>query len=310
MFTMMNMARLAVGMQGLGLAEVSYQNALIHAKDRLQGRSLTGTKNPDQPADPIIEHPDVRKMLLTMKSLTEGARALAYWVGMQEDISHKHPDEQTRQEAKDLVEILTPIIKAYQTDIGFDVTNIGVQIYGGHGFIAEHGMEQYVRDARITQLYEGTNGIQALDLVGRKMPRNMGRLLRRFFHPVAAFIEENYEHPALKEYMPLYHNAFSKLQKGSLVIAQKGLSNPDEAGAAASDYLRIFGIIAIGYMWMQMAKTAYEKIEAGEGDKKFYESKLKTAEFFMMKILPEHYGRYHSLVAGAETIMAMDEDQF
>ncbi|MBV1929522.1 MAG: acyl-CoA dehydrogenase C-terminal domain-containing protein [Gammaproteobacteria bacterium] len=310
MFTMMNMARLAVGMQGLGLAEVSYQNALSYAKDRLQGRSLTGVKQPEKPADSLLVHPDVRKNLLTMKSITEGCRALAYWIGIQEDIAQRHPDEQRKQEAHDLVTLLTPVIKSYLTDAGFDITNIGVQIYGGHGFIKEWGMEQYVRDARITQLYEGTNGIQALDLVGRKLGQNMGRLLRRFFHPVQNFLEENMEHEALKDVIPIYYKAFSKLQQASLFIAQKGIKNPDEAGAAATDYQRIFAIIAIGYMWLLMAKTAHEKIQSGEGDVAFYKSKLKTAKFFFERILPEHYSRYHAMLTGSETMMSFTEDEF
>ena len=202
------------------------------------------------------------------------------------------------------------MIKSYLTDAGFDITNIGVQIYGGHGFIKEWGMEQYVRDARITQLYEGTNGIQALDLVGRKLGQNMGRLLRRFFHPVQNFLEENMEHEALKDVIPVYYKAFSKLQQASLFVAQKGMKNPDEAGAAATDYQRIFAIIAIGYMWLLMAKTAHEKIESGEGDTAFYKSKLKTAKFFFERILPEHYSRYHAMLTGSETMMSFTEDEF
>jgi alkylation response protein AidB-like acyl-CoA dehydrogenase len=196
MFTMMNAARFGVAMQGLGIAEVSYQNALAYAKDRIQGRSLTGAKAKDKAADPIIVHPDVRKNLLTMKAFTEAARALSVWVGMQLDVIEKHPDPKVRQEADDLLALMTPIIKAYFTDMGSEVANLGVQVFGGHGYIHEHGMEQFVRDARIAQIYEGANGIQALDLVGRKLPQNMGRPLRRFFHPASQFIEAEMENPA------------------------------------------------------------------------------------------------------------------
>ncbi|HEU4839747.1 MAG TPA: acyl-CoA dehydrogenase family protein, partial [Micavibrio sp.] len=201
MFTMMNTARLGVGMQGLGLAEVSYQNGLAYAKDRLQMRSLTGTKAPDKPADPIIVHPDVRRMLLISKAVTEGCRALSLWVGMALDESEKHPDPHVREEAEDLVALMTPIVKAYQTDMGFEIANHAIQIHGGHGYIWEYGVEQYARDARIAQIYEGTNGIQALDLVGRKMGQNMGRLLRRFFHPLSKFIEENQQDTTMQEFI-------------------------------------------------------------------------------------------------------------
>lgn len=310
MFTMMNMARLGVGMQGLGLAEVSYQNALVYAKERLQGRSLTGTKRPDKPADPIIVHPDVRKNLLTMKALVEGARALSYWIGINEDIAKKHPDEDRRQEADDLVALMTPIIKAYQTDIGFDVSNMGVQIFGGHGFIWEHGMEQYVRDARITQLYEGTNGIQALDLVGRKMGQNMGRLLRRFFHPAMSFIEEHSMNAELQEFVMPFAKAFGKLQQATALIAQKGMKNPDEAGAASTDYLRMFALVAIGFMWLKMVKVAQEKLTGDPQNKKFYQSKIKTARFYFERILPETDMRFKTLMAGAASLMDMEEDEF
>ena len=230
MFTMMNAARLGVGMQGLGMAEIAYQNAVAFAKDRLQMRALDGAKYPDKPADPIIVHPDVRKMLMTGKAFTEGARALSYWVGMQLDISEKHPDPAKREEAEELVALLTPIIKAYQTDMGSDVANMAVQVHGGHGFIWEYGVEQYVRDARIAQIYEAHNGIQALDLVGRKMSKKYGRLLRRFFHPVAAYIEKTQSDEALQEFVFPLAKAFAKLQQATVMIATKGLKDPNEAG--------------------------------------------------------------------------------
>lgn len=310
MFAMMNDARLGVGMQGLGIAEIAYQNGLEYAKDRLQMRSLTGAKYPDKPADPIIVHPDVRRMLLKSKAVTEGGRALAYWTGISLDIAHKHPDKAKRQEAEDLVALLTPIVKAYLTDMGTDVANDCLQCYGGHGYIAEWGMEQYVRDARIAQIYEGANGIQALDLVGRKMSVGFGRLLRRFFHPAQAFIEENQAADGMQDFIFPFAKSLAKLQQATAMIAQKGLKNPDEAGAASSDYLRQFALVALAFMWAKMAKVALEKIDAGEGDQKFYEAKLKTGRFFMQRMLPEADARFKMVLAGADTLMAMDEDEF
>lgn len=311
MFIMMNAARLGVGMQGLGICEIAYQNGLAYAKDRLQMRSLTGTKAPDKPADPILVHPDVRRMLLKSKAVTEAGRALSYWTGLNLDISQKHPDADKRQEADDLVALLTPIVKAYLTDMGTEIGNECLQVYGGHGYIAEWGMEQYVRDARIAQIYEGTNGIQALDLVGRKMGKGYGRLLRRFFHPVQEFIEENQSNEEMMEFvMPLF-KAFAKLQQSTAIIAQKGLKNPDEAGAASSDYLRQFALVALAYMWCLMVKTALEKKDnGGEAGKEFYESKIKTARFFMGRVLPEADSRFKMVMAGADSMMAFDEAEF
>lgn len=311
MFTMMNAARLGVGMQGLGLAEVSWQNGLAYAKDRLQMRALDGAKFPDKPADPIIVHPDVRKMLLTSKAFCEGARALSYWVGLNLDIAEKHPDPIKRQEADDLVALMTPIVKAYQTDMGFEVANLAVQIHGGHGYIREYGVEQYARDARIAMIYEGTNGIQALDLVGRKMGQNYGRLLRRFFHPVLEFIEANQENPALGEFVFPLAKAFAKLQQAAVQIAMKGLKDPNEAGAASTDFLRMFALVAVGFMWAQMAKVAQEKLNAGDNGKaEFYQSKLKTARFFMERMLPEVESRFRMVMAGAKPLMDMSESEF
>jgi alkylation response protein AidB-like acyl-CoA dehydrogenase len=310
MFAMMNDARLGVAMQGLGIAEVAYQNAVNYAKERLQMRGLDKTHAPDKPADPIIVHPDVRRMLLIGKAFTEGARALSYWVGMELDISHRHPDPAVREAADDLVALLTPIIKAYQTDMGSEIANLTVQTYGGHGFIWEHGVEQYVRDARIAQIYEGANGIQALDLVGRKMPQSYGRLLRRFFHPVQQFIEDEMNDPAMAEYVLPLAKAFGKLQQSTATIAQKGLKNPLEAGAASSDYLRQFALVALAFMWCRMVKVAQAKIAAGQGDQSFYEAKLKTAKFYMERMLPEAESRFRMVLAGAETLMAMDGSQF
>jgi alkylation response protein AidB-like acyl-CoA dehydrogenase len=311
MFTMMNAARLGVGMQGLGLAEVAWQNGLAYARDRLQMRALDGVKFPDKAADPIIVHPDVRKMLLTSKAFCEGARALSYWVGLNLDIAEKHPDKQKRQEADDLVALLTPIIKAYQTDMGFDVANLAVQIHGGHGYIREYGVEQYARDARIAMIYEGTNGIQALDLVGRKMGQNYGRLLRRFFHPVLEFIEGNQDNAAMAEFVMPLAKSFAKLQQSAVQIAMKGLKDPNEAGAASTDFLRMFALVAVGFMWAKMAKVSLEKLEKG-GDfpEHFYTSKLKTARFFMERMLPEVESRFRMINAGAKPLMDMTETEF
>lgn len=310
MFAMMNDARLGVAMQGLGIAEVARQNGLQYAKDRLQMRSITGAKQPDKPADPIIVHPDVRRMLLISKSFTEGARAMAYWIGMELDISQKHPDPAKRQEAEDLVALMTPILKAYFTDMGTEVANLTVQTYGGHGYIWEHGVEQYVRDARIAQIYEGANGIQALDLVGRKMAQSYGRLLRRFFHPVQKFIEDNAANPEAQEFVMALAKSFAKLQQSTGMIAQKGLKNPDEAGAASSDYLRQFALVAMAYMWCRIVLVAQQKLKSSEGDKAFFESKIKTARFFMERVLPDTDARFKMVMAGAGTLMDMKEAEF
>jgi alkylation response protein AidB-like acyl-CoA dehydrogenase len=308
MFTMMNAARLAVGIQGLGIAEAAYQGAVAYAKDRLQMRSLSGTKFPDKPADPIIVHPDVRRMLLTMRALTEGCRALSYWVGMELDISHNHPDEKRRQEADDLVALLTPVVKSFLTDHGFNAANLGVQVFGGHGYIREWGMEQLVRDARITQIYEGTNGIQGLDLVGRKLSHGMGRLLRRFFHPVGAYLEAAAEKPEMVEFALPSMKAFAKLQQATGWLAQAGLKNPEEAGAAATDYLRLFALTALAYMWCRMAEIALEK---KGGDKAaFYEAKLTCARFFVVRLLPETNTLFTTLTTGSQTLMALPAEAF
>jgi alkylation response protein AidB-like acyl-CoA dehydrogenase len=310
MFTMMNAARLGVAMQGLGIAEVSWQNGLQYARERLQMRALDGAKAPEKPADPIIVHPDVRRMLLTMKAVTEGSRALSYWVGMHLDISHKHPDAAVRAESDDLVALLTPVVKAYQTDMGFEIASTAMQIYGGHGYIWEHGVEQYARDARIAMIYEGTNGIQALDLVGRKMGQGYGRLLRRFFHPLAKFIEDNQAKPELAEFIFPVAKAFAKLQQATGLIAQKGLKDPNEAAAASTDYLRMFALVALGYMWCRMVIAANAKLAAGAGDKVFYETKLHTARFFMQRLLPEVDSRFKNLQSGADTLMALKAEAF
>ena len=310
MFTMMNEARLWVGVQGLGVAEVAYQNARNYAKERLQGRSLTGTKYPDKPADPLIVHPDIRRMLLTMKAFTEGARMLEVTAALKEDMRHKHPDKQTRQDADDYIQIMTPVIKAYFTDMASECCNLAVQIYGGHGYIKEYGVEQYVRDARITQIYEGANGIQALDLVGRKLPKHTGRYLRQFFHPAMELVEEHRDNPKMAEFTKPLYKALDSLQKASMYIGVNALSNPDEAGAASTEYLHMFGLAAFAHVWAQAALIAHTKLEEGTDDPDFYKAKLATARFFMNKMLPKHYGYLASIVSGAKPMMEMEEAWF
>ena len=305
MFTMMNAARLAVGIQGLGVAEAAYQGAASYARSRLQMRAATGPKYPDQAADPIIVHPDIRRMLMRMKAMNEGCRALALWIGYELDISTSHPDAERRASADDLVALMTPIVKAMLTDQGFNAANDGVQIYGGHGYIREWGMEQLIRDARITQIYEGTNGIQALDLVGRKLPMGTGRLARRFFHPVAAYLEAASVKPGMAEFVTPLAKAFGRLQQATLWLGKAGTANPDEAGAAASEYLRMFGLVAIGFMWARMAETAL----ASKTDT-FCATKLDTARFYMARVLPETGSLLASLSAGSATVMALSEEAF
>ncbi len=310
MFAMMNDERLAVGIQGLGLGEVSYQNAVQYARDRLQGRSLTGAKHPEKNADPIIVHPDVRRMLLTARAYNEGCRALGAEVARALDHAERHPDPKKKAEAEDYVALMTPIVKALFTDLGFESTNLGVQVFGGHGFIREHGQEQYVRDGRIAMLYEGTNGIQALDLVGRKMPAHMGRYLRSFFHPVATFIETRQASPGRAEFIQPLAKAFQRLQQASAEVARRGLGNPDEAGAAATDYLRLFGLTALAYQWARMADIALDKVGGPEDSDRFYSAKVATARFFMERLLPQTGALLSTIMAGSKSIMAFEEAAF
>ncbi len=307
MFTMMNQARLAVGIQGLGLAEAAYQGSVGYARERLQGRSLSGVKHPEKAADPIIVHPDVRRMLLTQKAYVEGCRAFGLWVAIQLDISRKHSDNTVRQDADEYVQLTTPVVKALFTDLGFECTNLGMQVLGGHGFIRENGMEQLVRDARIAQIYEGTNGIQALDLIGRKMPLKAGRYLRHFFHPIQDYIEGHQGNAELTEFTGPLNKAFGRLQKASQQIALAGLKNPEAAAAVASDYLRLFGLVALGYMWCRMAEVALQHSEDRSG---FYTAKLQTARFFVHKLLPQSSSLFASIMAGESSIMHLDESDF
>jgi alkylation response protein AidB-like acyl-CoA dehydrogenase len=310
MFTMMNAARLGVGIQGLGLAEAAYQGAAAYARDRLQGRALSGVKHADKPADPLLVHPDVRRMLLTIRAGVEGCRALGGWVSRELDQAERSNDPATRQAADDFVALLTPVVKALFTDVGSEASNLGVQVFGGHGYIREHGMEQLVRDARIAQLYEGTNGIQALDLVGRKLPANYGRLLRSFFHPVSAFIEAKGKDLKLAAYVQPLAKAFTRLQQATVTIAQKGLSRPDEAGAAAADYLRLFGLVALAYMWARIAEIALEKVGTETDSDHFYQAKLATGLFFVERILPQTGALLSAILAGSKTMMEFPDEAF
>ena len=310
MFVMMNGARLAVGLQGLGLAEVAYQNALAYAKDRLQGRALTGPKNPAGPADSILVHPDVRKGLLRMKAFNEGMRSLAYFVGIRIDLEHRHADAAVRQEAEDLVSLMTPVLKAFLTDKGFDNTNIALQTLGGHGYIKEYGIEQYVRDARIAQIYEGTNAVQALDLVGRKLPMEGGRLVRRFFELVKGDVDAAAQVSGLEEFAKALGASLYQLQKATMLLAERGFANPDEVGAAASEYLNLMGYVAVGWQWLRMATVAQQQLAAGAGNTRFLEAKLKTAHFYFSRLLPEAAALLSAIQSGSGAIMAFRDEEF
>ena len=311
MFVMMNSERLSVGTQGLGIGEIAYQSAVAYARERLQGRSLAGARYPDKPADPIIVHPDVRRMLLTMRAYNEGCRALGVWVANALDRMERLGDCPERVEAEDFVALMTPIVKALFTDLGFESANLGVQTLGGHGYIVDHGLEQFVRDARIAMIYEGTNGVQALDLVGRKLPANVGRSLRRFFHPVATFIDAHGADPAVGPLVQAFAKLFGALQLATAFIAQKSQSDPEEAGAASSDYLRLFGLVALGFMWVRMAKIAADKLPTAAGeDAAFYRAKLATAQFFIERVLPQAGALLYIVKAGKAPLMGLDEAAF
>ena len=316
MFTMMNAARLAVGMQGLGIAETAYQSAAAYAKDRRQGKSVArsdakDTKSSEGGADPIIVHPDVRRMLLESRSMTEAGRALSYWVGLELDRAEHHPDPAARQASDDLVALLTPIVKAALSELGSEAANAAVQVLGGHGYVHEWGVEQLVRDARITEIYEGTNGIQALDLVGRKLGQDAGRLLRRFFHPVSEWLEAHADDAELAPFAGPTAKAFGRLQQATMTVAQRGLVRPEEAAAAATDYLRLFALVAMAYMWCRMAEVSRAKLRAGaNGEAPFYETKLDVGLFFMARVLPRHSVHFQGIMAGGETLTRMKAEAF
>ena len=310
MFTMMNEERLGVGIQGLGVASAAYQAAAAYAKERLQGRALSGAKRPDLPADPILVHPDVRRMLMTMRVNAEACRAVGVWVAQAVDLS-KHADSPAeRREAEDFTALMTPVVKALFTDLGYEMASLGVQVYGGHGYIRDHGVEQFVRDARIAMLYEGTNGVQALDLVGRKMPAHMGRLLRPFFHPVAAYVAARRGPPPVGPRVGGGARAVGLLPRATRQKPPPGLKDPEEAGAAATDYLRLMGLVAMGYMLVRSAEIAAAKVEAGEDADGFYAAKLAGARFFNDRVLPQASSLYLAIKSGKASTMALDEALF
>ncbi|MBZ0147249.1 MAG: acyl-CoA dehydrogenase C-terminal domain-containing protein, partial [Pseudorhodoplanes sp.] len=308
MFVMMNEARLGVGVQGLAMSEVAYQNAAAYAKERLQGRSLSGPKYPDKPADPIIVHPDVRRALMTIKAINEAGRALTLWTALQGDISHRSPDEKERKAADDAMGLLTPVVKGVLTDLGFANAVAAQQMLGGHGYIAEWGMEQFVRDARIPMIYEGANGIQALDLVGRKLPKDGGRALQAYFADVQAFLNASKDDAAMKPYVAPLNTALGHLQQATMWFMQNAMAKPDNAGAGATDFMHLFGLVALGYMWVRIVKAASEKTAGADGER--YKQKLITARFFMERLLPETGAYLARIQAGADSTMAMPVEGF
>jgi butyryl-CoA dehydrogenase len=304
MFKMMNTERLATGIQGLGIAEAAYQNAVAYAQERLQGRAPGGARLQDGPADPLTVHPDVRRMLLTMRALTEGCRALSIWVAQQIDLAARSPDTATRQDAQERVALLTPVVKAFFTDTGFQVANLGVQIFGGHGYIREHGMEQLVRDARIGQIYEGTNGVQAMDLVGRKLPMADGALIERFLLPVREFLKSSVDDEGMQEFSAPLSAAVERLESAAKTLLRRAES-AQEIGAGATDFLQLFGLTALAFMWARMAQIS---LRGSAGDEAlFYDAKLRTARFFMRRILPFSEAHFRAIEAGGECLMDFDD---
>jgi alkylation response protein AidB-like acyl-CoA dehydrogenase len=310
MFTMMNEARLGVGIQGLALSEVAYQNAAVYAKERLQGRSISGVKYPDKAADPIIVHPDVRRTLMSIRAFNEAARALVMWTALKGDVAHRSDDEKERKSADDHMGLLTPVIKGVLTDGGFANAVMAQQIFGGHGYIAEHGMEQFVRDARIAQIYEGANGIQALDLVGRKLGKDGGRAIMAFFNEVSAYIKEKGGDEAMKPYVTPLNASLGHLQQASMWFMQNAMAKPDNAGAGSYDYMHLFGLVALGYMWCRIAEAATAKLPTANGAAARMNAKLVTARFFMDRMLPETATRLARIQAGAGSTMELPDDAF
>jgi acyl-CoA dehydrogenase len=309
MFVMMNEARLGVAVQGLAQSEVAYQNAVAYARDRLQGRSLSGPKAPDKPADPIIVHPDVRRTLLSIRAFNEAARAMVVWTSLKSDVAHRSSDPKDRQEADDHMGLMTPVMKGFLTDTGFANAVQAQQVYGGHGYIAEQGMEQFVRDARIAMIYEGANGIQALDLVARKLPRDGGRAVMSFFNEVASFAKEHGVDEAMKPFVTPLSAALGHLQQATTWLMQNAMMKPDNAGAAATDYLQLFGFVTLGYMWARMAKVAHDKI-ACSGATPYLTTKLVTGRFFMERMLPETALHLARIQSGSATTMELAAEAF
>ena len=310
MFVMMNEARLGVGVQGLALSEVAYQNAAAYAKERLQGRALSGVKYPDKPADPIIVHPDVRRTLMSIRAFNEAARALVMWTALKGDVVRRSDDDKERQSADDHMGLLTPVIKGVLTDGGFANAVMAQQVFGGHGYIAEHGVEQFVRDARIAMIYEGANGIQALDLVGRKLGKDGGRALMAFFNEVAGYIKDKGADAGMKPYVAPLSVSLGHLQQASMWFMQNAMAKPDNAGAGATDYMHMFGLVALGYMWCKIAEAAIAKLPKANGSGPRMNGKLITARFFMERMLPETAAHLVRIQAGAASTMELPDEGF
>ena len=310
MFQMMNGARIGVAYQGVALAEVAYQNAAVYTRERTAGRSLTGAKYPDQPADPIVVHPDVRRMLLHMRAFTEGARALLMWLTHEATVGRFDGDDERKQQVGDLFNLLTPVVKAHFTDVGFECANMAMQCFGGHGYVHEHGMEQFVRDARISQLYEGANGVQALDLVGRRMGVDNGRPARALFALISEFIAAQKDDEAMAAYTKPLQAGLNDLMGTTMWLAQNAVQNHEEAGAASVDFLRMMGTVAVGYMWARMARIALDQLAAGTDEAAFYEMKLNTARFYMGRVMPDTASLKRRAEAGAEVLMMPDDEAF
>ncbi len=309
MFTMMNEARLGVGLQGLSQSEASYQNAVEYAKERVQGRSLTGVKNPDGPADPILVHPDVRRMLMDQKSFNEAARAFLYWTALHGDMSHGSPNDAERERGSDYMALLTPVLKGYLTDKGFQHCVNAQQVYGGHGYIRENGMDQFVRDARIAMIYEGTNGIQALDLVGRKMASDGGRGISDFLAELLEFCEENQGDENLDPFLDATKQVRGQLEEATNWFMENALSNFDHAGAGSTDYLHLFGITVLTYMWARMAKIALGKLKE-DPQNQFFDAKVKTGRYYIERQTPDAAAHLARIKSGADPVMALQPEQF
>ncbi|MEM9724682.1 MAG: acyl-CoA dehydrogenase C-terminal domain-containing protein [Pseudomonadota bacterium] len=311
MFVMMNEARQGVASQGLAQAAVAYENAAAYAKDRLQGRAVTGAEAPEKAADPIIVHPDVRRALLDQRSFVEGGRAFMLWSGMLIDAGKRAADPAAAEHSEALVSLLTPILKAFLTDKGYENASQGLQLLGGHGYIEEWGMSQFVRDARIAMIYEGANGIQALDLVGRKLPQDGGKAVMAFFEEVKSFIQANKgQEPLSTEFLEPLKAASKDLEAAVGYYMEVGLKNPNDMIASSTDFLHMFGHVCMGFMWARMAKTAYDALETGADDKSFYETKLTTGRYYMQKQLPETGLRLARVKAGGETVMSLPAEAF
>ena len=310
MFVMMNAARLGVGMQGLAQSEVAYQNAVTYALDRRQGRALTGPKDTDAKADPIFVHPDVRRMLMDAKVFNEGMRALCLWGALQVDLTHKAQTEEEREQADLLIGLMTPVIKGYGTDKGYEMANNMQQVYGGHGYVKEWGMEQFVRDSRIAMIYEGTNGVQAMDLCGRKLAHKGGAAIQKFFAVIDEEIAAAKENDALKDFAERLEKALGEQKAATMWFMQNAMANPNHLGAGAHHYMHIMGIVTLGFFWLKMAKTAQEKLAGEPEDKAFYEAKMTSAAYYAERFLPDAGALRRKLEAGSDNMMALPEEAF